>query len=272
MLVDTHCHLNFSAYDKDRSTIIEKARENQITGILCPGVDLKTSQECVDLAERYQEIYAAIGIHPTDLSDWTSEGIKKILDLKTPKVLAIGEIGLDYYRAQNNHKNQQEVFLEQLIIALELDIPVIIHARNANDEGFEVYDDIYQILITWRNSLEKRNSKLFHMPGVFHSFSGNSYWANKYIELGFMIGISGPITYNKASILRNVVEVSPVENLLIETDSPFLTPAPFRGKRNQPDYVHFVAKKIAEIKKMTFESVAQVTTLNSWRLFGWQVI
>jgi TatD DNase family protein len=260
---DTHCHLDFHAFDEDREAVLERARRLEIARILIPGIDVETSQKGIQIAEMYPEVYAAVGVHPNDAITWNESSAA---DLKTltrhPKVVAIGEIGLDYYHQHSPQHVQQNIFRAQLELAAALCKPVIIHCRESDS-------DILAIISGWCARLRAEQSGLSEHPGVLHSFSGDMDFARAAIQLGFYIGITGPITFNNAAKLRQVVTDCPLESLLIETDSPFLTPHPMRGQRNEPSYVRMVAEKIAQLKNLSIEAVAQATSRNANILFAW---
>jgi TatD DNase family protein len=268
LLVDTHCHLNFDLFDQDRGQVVARARQAGVEYIVNPGVDLETSRSAVQLAARYPEVYAAVGIHPNDINEWDARTLDQIKELAgRPKVVAIGEIGLDYYRDTTPHELQKQVFQQQLELAAALDLPVIIHSRNASPDNQRAILDILDILETWQAGLERRISPL----GVLHSFSAGLDAARNAIKLNFLIGITGPVTFRNAPQLRNLVQQLPLEKLVIETDAPFLTPHPYRGKRNEPGLVKLVAEKLAEIHDLPFDEIALITKKNAGRLFNWQV-
>lgn len=261
-LVDTHCHLDFDHYDKDREIVIKRAWDAGLIRILVPGIDIPTSQAAVNLAESYSNIYAAVGVHPNSAGTWDNWSLDALEVLaRHPKVVALGEIGLDYYRDRAPVELQKKVFLSQLKLANRLGLPVVIHTRNTDSENRTCISDVIDLL-------SNHKSKLTH-PGVLHSYSGNLDEANHLLSLGFFLGITGPVTYKNASALRNLVASLPLDRLLIETDGPFLTPHPKRGKRNEPEYVRFVADKLAEILDLPLKTVADVTTGNAACLFGW---
>jgi len=273
VLVDTHCHLNFHSFDDDREAVIGRSRSEGVDRILVPGIDLNTSLEALALTRKYEEIFAAIGFHPNSSSSWESKS-KANLDFLNEsvldgKVVAVGEIGLDYYRDQSPESTQKAAFQEQLRFAGEVGLPVVIHSRNLNAEDQRAISDILEILDSWVSGLADQNNPLRVRPGVLHSFSSDADHAQKAIELGFMIGITGPVTFNNATGLRQVVCEIPLEALLIETDAPFLTPHPFRGKRNEPAYVKFIAERIAEEKGAAVDFVIEATAANARKLFGW---
>lgn len=262
-LIDTHCHLDFHAFNKDRIDIINKARQAGITRILNPGIDVESSRVVVKLSEAHPEIYAAVGVHPNDALGYHDNAIDELRVLaKNPKVVAIGEIGLDYYRDRAPISLQQHILLEQLQLASDLNLPVVIHSRNANT-------DIIQILADWYTQLVKNGSLLVAHPGVLHSFSGDEKTAQQALEKNFFIGITGPITFLNSHNLQQLVTNLPLESLLVETDAPFLTPYPHRGQRNEPVYVKLVVEKIAALHNKPFPIVAETIRQNAVRLFNW---
>jgi len=272
LLVDTHCHLYFESFDKDLQQVLARSVDEGVGRILCPGIDLKTSREAVSLAEAYPQVYAAVGIHPNDCLGWTEHTIDELrLLVDHPKVVAIGEIGLDYYRDRAPKDLQQRVFNEQLLLAAETALPVIIHTRNSNGGSPDAMDDALDILVNWQTELAASAPLLYERPGVFHSYSGNEQIARRAMQLNFRIGITGPVTFQNAPELQQVVGQLPLDHLLIETDAPFLTPHPYRGKRNEPGFVRLVAEKIAQLHNLPFEVVADITTINAGRLFNWRV-
>jgi TatD DNase family protein len=265
-IVDTHCHLNFDDFDNDRAQIVQRARENGITRILIPGIDIDTSKSAIKYAWEFQEVFAAVGLHPNHGLSWTKETISDLRNLASEeKVVAIGEIGLDYYRDQTPKARQLNIFEEQLELAAELGLPVIIHNREASD-------DILKIIKKWHSELSMTGIKLANRPGVFHSFSGDETFARELISLNFKIGITGPVTFKNSVVLQTVVAALPIESIIIETDSPYLTPNPFRGTRNEPANVRIVAEKIAKLKDVTVDIIAKITTAEADMLFRWREI
>lgn len=263
MLVDTHCHLDFVAFDQDRTQVLENARQAGVVRILNPAIDLESSQQIVEQAAQYPEVYAAVGIHPNSGGGWTPETLQRLEELaRTKKVVAIGEIGLDYYWDKTPKAQQREVFIQQLSLAERLGLPVVIHNREATQ-------DVLAILQEYQQQLSDHGSDLAARPGVLHSFSAGTEAAEKAIKMNFFVGITGPVTFKKAEKLQSVVKAVPSASLLVETDAPFLTPHPHRGKRNEPAHVRFVAQKIAEITLQPLEKVAQDTSANALRLFRW---
>jgi TatD DNase family protein len=270
-LTDTHCHLDFEKFDADRHEVLERARMAGLTRILVPGLDLPSSLRAVKLAESDPMLFAAIGFHPTDAGQWHPESLSGLEVLcKNPKVVAIGEIGLDYYWNAAPRETQQHVLREQLGLARRLNLPVILHLREAGDapDG-DCAADLLDILSEWISGLRNDNHPLAARPGVFHSFSGSLQTAEKALEFGFFIGISGPVTYKTAENKRQVVAALPLDRILIETDAPFLAPVPERGQRNEPAFVRYIADKIGEIQNIDPQKVAQITSANAARLFCW---
>ena len=271
MLTDTHCHLDFEKFDEDRDSVIERAMESGIERILIPALDLESSHSAINLAESQPHFYAAIGFHPTELEKFSDQAFDEVREMvKHPKVVAIGEIGLDYYWVKEEEKRafQREILKKQLAFARAVRKPVVIHMREENDAWFgQASVDLLEILTEWHSNL--RNQPLAEKPGVLHSFNGNLQTAQKAIGLNFYIGVTGPVTYKNAEEKRQIIRQLPLERLLIETDAPFLTPVPHRGKRNEPAFVAYIADKIAEIHKTTREQVAEITSMNAARLFGW---
>jgi TatD DNase family protein len=237
----------------------------------------------------HPSIFAAVGFHPTDLDKWTTSSIDDLKELLLKprdkprnfekqvsrlqnKIVAVGEIGLDYYWVKEPEKRafQHEALRKQLRLAQEANKPVVIHMREENDAWFGPASvDLLEILSEWHQQLAAESNPLFERPGVLHSFNGNLETAQRAISLNFYIGVTGPVTYKNAEEKRQIIRQIPLTHLLIETDAPFLTPVPHRGKRNEPAFVSHIADKIAEIHMTTREQVAEITTANAARLFGW---
>ena len=257
--VDTHCHLNLMKTNGNLELIIENAIRNGITRILVPGIDLESSIEAISISEKYDLVYAAIGIHPNDANKWDDQSFTRLIELsKHPKVKAIGEIGLDFYRDYSSHDSQKFVLSEQLRLSELTNLPVVIHSRDAVSE-------IMDILIKWKNSIVKRS-----YYGVMHSFEGNLQQAINITSSGFFIGIAGPITYKNAQEKHEIGRSLPLEKILLETDSPFLAPHPLRGKTNEPANIKLIAEKIASLTEMPLKLVQQKTTINANILFAWE--
>ncbi len=263
MLTDTHCHLDFEQFDEDREEVIARALYAGLVRILNPAVDLPTSRRALALAEKYEFVYAAVGMHPNSALEWTDETTDALREMAAhPKVVAIGEIGLDYYWDDAPHDVQVYVFRAQLELAAELGLPVIIHNREAGM-------DILPMLTDWQAQLAAAGRPLAKHPGVLHSFSGTEAQAHQAIAANFYLGVTGPVTFKNAVDLQSLISNLPLTQLLIETDAPYLTPHPFRGKRNEPARVALVAGKIAELRSLPLDEVARVTGENAARLFGW---
>ena len=273
MLTDTHCHLDFNKFDEDRDAVIQRALNSGVKRILVPGLHLVSSQAAIRLAESHPSIFAAVGFHPTDLDQFSENAFDELQKLVSrPKVVAIGEIGIDYYWVKEREERafQTEVLRRQLALAASLNKPVIIHMREEEDVWFgQASIDLLQILREWHKTLAAEDHPLADQPGVLHSFNGNLETAHKALDLNFYIGVTGPVTYKNAEEKRQIIRQLPLERLLIETDAPFLTPVPHRGKRNEPAFVAYIADKIAEIHMTTHEQVAEISMANAARLFGW---
>lgn len=273
MLTDTHCHLDFRKFDEDREAVIERALAAGVERILIPGLDYESSLSAIRLAESHPGFYAAVGFHPTDLEKFSEAAFEEVKVLADhPKVVAVGEIGLDYYWIKEEEKRafQREVLKKQLAFARLINKPVIIHMREEGDAWFgQASVDLLEILSAWHETLRAEEHPLAKKPGVLHSYNGNLETAQKALELNFHIGVTGPVTYKNAEAKRQIIRQLPLERLLIETDAPFLTPVPQRGKRNEPAFVAYIADKIAEIHMTTREQVAQITAANAGHLFGW---
>lgn len=254
MIVDTHCHLDFERFDDDRAQVIERALSAGVEQIIIPALDLQNCEKVLRLAEKFTAVYSAIGIHPNSSADWQDSWIPILRDYaQHDKVVAIGEIGLDYYWDKSPKDVQHRAFSQQLALADELNLPVIVHNRESDA-------DVVKLIAE-----SPLNGKV--SPGVLHSFSTNWEIAEAVLVMGFYLGFTGPVTFKKAEDLRQVVEKVPLERLLAETDAPFLTPHPYRGKRNEPAYVAYVVEKLAELHQLSVEEMAQHTTQNAHTLF-----
>jgi len=263
MLVDTHAHLDFAKFDGDRPAVLARAREAGVVAIVTIGVDLPSSRQAVALAEAHERVYAAVGMHPHDAKALDGEVLARFRELgRHGKVVAVGEIGLDFYRDLSPRDVQRRAFRAQLAWAARLGKPVVIHDRDAHEE-------IMDVLAGWAG--EQQGSSLEGRLGVLHTFSGDLAMAERAMELGFYLSIAGPVTYQNARRLVEVVRALPLERLLVETDCPFLAPHPHRGKRNEPAYVRLVAERIAALKGVPLAEVAEATTANAQRLFGFKV-
>lgn len=253
MLFDTHAHLNADQFEEDLEAVIERAHQEGVENMVVVGFDRPTITRAMELADRYEFIYACIGWHPVDAIDMVDEDLLWIEELSShPKVVAIGEMGLDYYWDKSPKEIQKEVFRKQIQLAKKVKLPIVIHNREATA-------DIVTIL-------KEENAK--EVGGIMHCFSGSVEVAKECVEMNFFISLGGPVTFKNAKKPKEVAEVIPLEKLLIETDCPYLAPHPHRGKRNEPAYVKLVAEQIAELKGLTYEEVAKATTDNAKKLFG----
>ena len=250
MYFDTHCHLNSEQLYENKDEFIKHALDNQVEMMVVVGYDLESSKKAVEIAKEYPFIYAAVGIGPNDCLNTTTQDLQIIDEyLNEPKVVALGEIGLDYYWDDVPSDKQKEVFQQQVDLAKKHQKPIIIHCRDA-------YEDTYEVL--------KRNGH----PGIMHCYSGSVEMAKRYIEIGFEISLAGPVTFKNARVPKEVATVIGIDHLMIETDCPYLAPHPFRGKLNEPANVVYIAQEIAKLKNMEIEDVARITTFNAKRMFG----
>lgn len=257
MLIDTHTHLDDARYNDDREAMIARAREAGVEAFVTIGCDLATSRAAVALAERYPFVYASVGVHPHEakhIEDHWYDEFRRLAANR--KVVAYGEIGLDYHYNHSSPKEQRERFREQLQLARELTLPVIIHTREAQEDTMAILK-------------EERASDV---GGVFHCFSGDARLAKDALDLGFYLSFSGIVTFQNATMLREIAKIVPLDRLLIETDCPYLTPAPHRGKRNEPAFVSLVATQLATIRSgepdMSIDTIGRLTTRNAKRLFS----
>ncbi len=257
MLVDTHLHLDSEQYDEDRPGVIASAVAAGVTAMITIGTSRQTNQQAIALAERFEPVWAAVGIHPNDATEWGPEAEAALRGWAAhPKVVAIGEIGLDYHWQRVPRAVQQRAFEAQLALAAELDLPVIIHDR-------EAHSDLMPILRQWVSKLTGDARR-----GVLHFFSGDQLMAQEAIALGFYLGVDGPVTFKNSGELRELVATLPLERLLVETDAPFLTPHPHRGRRNEPAFVCHIAAQVAALHGLSLEELARQTTANARCLFG----
>ena len=251
MLVDSHAHIDDERFDADRDEVVARALAAGVSLILNVGADMGSSARSVALAEKYSGIYAAVGMHPHDAKDMRETDYTQLEQwTKPPRVVAIGEIGLDYHYDLSPRPVQKEVFLRQLDLARKTGKPFIIHEREAHADTLEII-----------------RSAARGLKGVFHCFSGSVETAREYLKMGFYISVAGPVTFSKSGKTKEVAKYVPLDRLLVETDSPYLTPQPHRGHRNEPAYVRLVAEEIASLRNLPLEEVAAATTANVRRLF-----
>jgi TatD DNase family protein len=253
-IVDTHCHLDFPQFDDDRQAVLERCHAAGVGQLINPGTDATSSQRAVRLAEQYDQVFAAVGVHPHDAASMDLDMLGRLKAMaQHPRVVAWGEIGLDYYRDLSPRDQQWQAFEKQLAAASELGLPVIIHQR-------EAAQDVMAVLRTWATD--------GHPGCVLHAFSGDAAMVEEAVDLGFYIGIGGPVTFKNARVLPYVAPAIPLTRLLVETDAPYLAPHPHRGQRNEPAYTALVVQRLAELLHVGVEDIATQTTTNARRLFG----
>ena len=251
IVFDTHCHLDDERFNEDREEAYLRMLENDVKHCVCVGSDMASSRRCLELAQTHEGVFAACGVHPHEAKD-APEGYLDDLRqmLKNEKCVALGEIGLDYYYDLSPRDVQKKVMAEQMQLAIEMDMPVIFHIRDAHGD-----------MVDFFRSQEK-------LPrGIIHCFSGSAETAMEYVKMGFFISFAGPMTFKNAQNLQRAAEAVPLDRLLCETDSPYLAPVPMRGKRNEPAHVRFVNQKLAELKGITEEEMARITCQNAFRLY-----
>ncbi len=250
MYFNTHTHLNSEELYYQRDVFIRHALENNVEYIVVAGYDIPSSQRALEIAKEYPNIYAIVGISPNDCLNTTDDDLKLIETLiQNPCVVALGEIGLDYYWDDVPRDKQKEIFIKQVEIAKKYDKPIVIHARDA-------YEDTYNIL------------KQASHRGIMHCYSGSVQMAERFIKIGFEISLAGPVTFKNAKVPKDVASSIGIDHLMIETDCPYLAPHPFRGKLNEPANVVYIAQEIAKLKNMEIEDVARITTFNAKIMFG----
>ncbi len=252
MLIDTHTHLHDPQFDTDRETVIQRARQDGVNLMITIGTDLETSRQAVELTERYDFVFATVGVHPHEVKTIQDNSYQALEQLaQHPKVVAYGEVGLDFYYMHSPKDLQQRHFREQIRMAKRLGLPLVIHTRQAPKETLAIL----------------REEKADEIGGVFHCYTGDLPTAQAAMSLNFFISFSGILTFLKALDLQEVARQIPVESLLIETDCPYLAPIPYRGKRNEPSYVRHVAEKLAQLKAFSYEELTQITSQNTRKLF-----
>lgn len=252
MLIDTHVHLNADQYDDDLQEVIDRALSEGIDRMFVVGFDTKTIERTMKLIDQYDFIYGIIGWHPVDAIDCTDERLEWIESLsKHPKIIGIGEMGLDYHWDKSPKDVQKDVFRKQIALAKRVQLPIIIHNREATQDCVDI--------------LKEENAS--EVGGIMHSFSGSNEIADEILKMNFYVSLGGPVTFKNAKQPKEVAKHVPLDRLLVETDAPFLSPHPYRGKRNEPARVKLVAEQIAELRGMTYEEICKATTENAERLF-----
>jgi TatD DNase family protein len=253
MLIDSHAHLEMPEFKSDLEAVIQRAKESDVGYIFTVGTEKKDWKRALEIAHAYASIYAILGVHPHNAKEIDDQTYTILRELcRNEKVKAYGEIGLDFFRNLSPRDVQLKRFREQIGLAKELGLPIVVHDREAHEETLEVL----------------KSEKAEECRGIIHCFSGDYRMAEECIDMGFYISVPGSITFKNAVRFQEVVKRLPLESLLLETDAPFLTPVPFRGTRNEPSYIQYTAQKVAEIKKVSFEKMAEVTTENALRIYG----
>ncbi|PKM51149.1 MAG: hydrolase TatD [Firmicutes bacterium HGW-Firmicutes-7] len=252
MFFESHAHYDDLKFDQDRDILLASLKDEKITKVINVAANLTSSLRSLELAKKYDFVYATVGVHPHDVGAMMENDLETLIGLAAyDKVVAIGEIGLDYYYENSPKEVQKLWFREQINIAKDIGLPIIVHSRDAAKETYDIIKD----------------SKAYEVGGIIHCFSGSKEMAQKYVDLGFYIGIGGVVTYNNAKTLHEVVRAIPLENILIETDSPYLSPVPNRGKRNDSRNLKYVVSAIANIKEISEEQVIKTTYENGLKLF-----
>lgn len=253
MLFDTHVHLNADQFSEDREATIQRAFDASVQYMVVVGFDRETIPLAIEIAEKYETIYAAVGWHPVDAVDMTGEDLAWIEELSShPKVVAIGEMGLDYHWDKSPKEVQKDVFRKQIALAKKVNMPIIIHNREATE-------DILQLL-------QEENAK--EIGGIMHCYNDSSEYVQTILDMNFYVSLGGPVTFKNATLPKDTAARVPLDRLLVETDAPFLAPHPNRGKRNEPAYVKLVAEKIAELRDMSFDELSRITTENAFTFFN----
>lgn len=250
MLFDTHAHLNDPAFQEDREAVLLSLQDKGVANVMNVGCCLESSGDCIAMAEKYPFVYASVGTHP-DSADEVDETVLEQYRVmaRHPKVRAIGEIGLDYYYETIPREIQQRAFRMQMELAQELDMPVIVHERNAHDDGMRIVKEFRGV------------------TGVFHCYSGSAEMARQLVNMGWYIGFTGVLTFKNARKAVETAQSTPLERIVLETDCPFMAPEPFRGKRNDPGYLYCMAQRLAEIRNISVEQVQEITTANARKLY-----
>ena len=252
-LFDSHCHLENGRFEADLPEVMARMKDAGVNRCILAGSDMETSEQIVALTKEHAHVYGVVGIHPHDAKTWTDDCAQRIADwTKEERIVGVGEIGLDYYYDHSPRDVQKEVFVKQLLLARQLDMPAVFHVRDA-------HGDVLDLLRANRSQLP---------AGVVHCYSGSVESAREYLDMGFYISFAGPITFKNANKLLDVAKYVPQDRILVETDSPYLAPVPMRGRRNEPTFVQYVAQTVAELRGISAEEMAQAAFENTCRLFG----
>ncbi len=259
MFIDSHCHLFYEDFKEDLEGVLTRANDAGVKYFIVPATNLQTAIEAIRLADQFPGIYASVGFHPLDLKEFNEERLQEIEELSNhPKVIAIGEIGIDYFYDTSPREFQREIFARQIELAVRRDLPIIVHTRDSVQDAVDIVTEHVVKHPDWKKDGKR---------GVFHCFTGSAEQARHLIRHGFLVSFPGPITFKKGTMHEVVREIG-LDNVMVETDSPFLTPVPFRGKRNEPSYIPIIAQKIAETLNIPIEEVAEQTTRNTAALFN----
>ena len=253
MLIDTHAHIDMDCYEEDYTSVIERAKENGVEKIIIPAVEPKDFNKIIQITNDYENIYCALGLHPSEAKKYYPEMIDEIYDFckNNKKVVAIGEVGLDYYWDKTFIDLQKEVFIAQIELAKKLSLPIIIHDREAHQDTFDIL----------------KNSNLNDLPVIMHCYSGSWEFAKEFLKMNCYIALGGVVTFKNAVKTKEVAKNIPLDRLLLETDCPYMAPTPYRGKQNEPAYVKFVAEEIAQLRNTSLEEIALKTSDNAIKLF-----
>lgn len=258
LFVDTHCHLNYQSFDQDLDEVVQRAVDAGVNKLIVPGLDIASSRKAVQLAEKYEPLYAGVGVYPGEIDGFAAEQVEEFYSMAIhPKVVAIGEIGLDFFHRTDNQEKQCYVFQEMLDIAANVNLPVLIHSR-------EALVPLTSIVTQWR-----LQHPSLSQAGIFHAFEGGYDEALQITNLGFLLGAGGPVTYKNAKIKHEVFSKIGLHHIALETDAPFLSPQGHRGMRNEPSFIPLIAGKIADLQHCAIEDVAAVTSRNVRTLFNW---
>lgn len=259
MFIDSHCHLFYEDFAADLPDVLRRAGEAGVDRFIVPATNHRTALQAVELAERHPSIFVAAGFHPLDLAEYSEEGIRAVETLLAhPKVVAVGEIGIDYFYDRSPREYQKEIFSLQVELAVKKNMPIIVHTRDSVQDAIDIAVRYASAHPDWKKG---------GLRGVFHCFTGDAGQARMLFAHGYLVSFPGPVTFKKGTMPQVIREIG-IDNIMVETDSPFLTPVPFRGKRNEPSYIPIIARTISEILNIPIEEVAAVTTRNAVRLFG----
>lgn len=259
MFIDSHCHLFYDDFKADFTEMIARAKSAEVHYFIVPATNHETAKQAIALAEQYPSIFVSVGFHPLDLKEFSAENFAQIeAMISHPKVVAIGEIGIDYFYDTSPREFQKEIFSLQIELAIRKNLPIIVHTRDSVQDAVNIAVRYAKSYPEWRNEGKR---------GVFHCFTGDAVQAKELFDNNFLISFPGPVTFKKSTMPELIKEIG-IDNAMVETDSPYLTPVPFRGKRNEPSYIPLIAQKIADTLNIPIEEVARITTVNAKKLFN----